>query len=306
MSQPAVVERLTNSYLNRKPMRTTSLIFTIFGDVVSQHGGTIWLGSLVQGLGLMGISERLVRTSVFRLVKEGLLESDRVGRRSFYRMTTFGTHEYERAARSIYTPSTKEWNGRWQLLIPLDIPANQRDNFRRSVHWQGFRQIATGTYARPDGNSRTLLKSLEEIGVSDEVILFDAKSIPSVSGNAKRALVDECWKLDEVAKRYDEFLARYKPLGRWLQNNEPAPDTAFIARTLLLHDYRRVVLQGTALHDSLLPPAWPGAEARSLTGKAYRSLATPSMEYITSELEGGNGKLPPAPTSFRERFAQAP
>lgn len=60
-------------------MRSTSLIITLFGDTVSPHGRTIWLGSLVQALAPIGVNERLVRTSVFRLVKEGWLEADRVG-----------------------------------------------------------------------------------------------------------------------------------------------------------------------------------------------------------------------------------
>lgn len=302
MPQPTVVKRLTEDYLNRRPMRTTSLIITVFGDVVSQHGGTIWLGSLVEALGLMGISERLVRTSVFRLVKEGWLEADRVGRRSFYRMTQFGTHEYERAARRIYAMDDKQWDGSWQLVIPMDIPEKTRDDFRRSLHWQGFRQIASGTYARPDGNSSTLLESLQEFEVGDRVMLMNAESAALSSGQTTRRLVHDCWKLDDVVKRYEEYLKRYRPLGRWLQKHKPEPDAAFIARTLLLHDYRRVLLQDTALPGALLPPSWPGAEARALTSSAYHALAGPSMQYITAKLEGGNGKLHKVAPDFDKRF----
>ena len=49
MSHPAVVKRLLADFSSRQPIRTTSLIITLFGDVVSQHGGTLWLSSLVLG-----------------------------------------------------------------------------------------------------------------------------------------------------------------------------------------------------------------------------------------------------------------
>ena len=71
MARIAAIDGLVEGFLARRPIRSTSLIVTLFGDVVSQHGGVIWLGSLVEALGLLGIDERLVRTSTFRLVQEG-------------------------------------------------------------------------------------------------------------------------------------------------------------------------------------------------------------------------------------------
>ena len=102
MARIAAIENLVAEFSARRPIRCTSLIVTLFGDVVSQHGGVIWLGSLVEALSLLGVYERLVRTSTFRLVQEGWLESVRSGRRSFYRFTDYGRQEYERAARRIY------------------------------------------------------------------------------------------------------------------------------------------------------------------------------------------------------------
>src|SRR5690606_14385634 len=133
----------------RKPMRTTSLIISVFGDVVTQHGHSIWLGSVVNALEPLGVNHRLVRTSVFRLVKDGWLEFEREGRCSYYRFSAFGMHEYQRAARRIYAMEPNSWHGRWQLLIPLTVPEKNRDALRRSLLWQGFRILAPGTFARP-------------------------------------------------------------------------------------------------------------------------------------------------------------
>ena len=54
-------------------MRAKSLIITLFGDVISQHGGEIWLGSIAKSVEALGVNDRLVRTSIFRLAKEGWL-----------------------------------------------------------------------------------------------------------------------------------------------------------------------------------------------------------------------------------------
>lgn len=305
MAHPAVIRRLTNDFSSRKPMRTTSLIISVFGDVVSQHGGTIWLGSLVKAMALLGVNERLVRTSVFRLVKEGWLESDRVGRRSFYRFSDYGSHEYERAARRIYALENEEWQGHWQLLIPQDIPEGKREQFRRSLEWQGFRTLTPGTFARPGDGKRALREALEEFGVSDKVLILDASTAALSSDKLMRDLVHQNWQLEDVAKGYRAFLRRYKALLKWSKRKQAAtPESAFIARTLLIHDYRRILLHDTPLPEELLPAAWPGSEALQLTGEVYKALAQPSMEYIMAELEPGDGPMPPPEKGFRDRFSR--
>lgn len=303
MTHPAAVNHIIDDFVNRRPMRTTSLIVTFFGDVVSQHGHTVWLGSLVNALAPLGINERLVRTSVFRLIKEGWLESERVGRRSYYRFTDYGTHEYERAARRIYALENNAWEGHWQLLIPLNIPENNREKFRRSLQWQGYRAIAPGTFAKPGDGGRTLRETLEEFDVADKVLILDASTSALSSKQLERKLVHDSWELAHVAQDYRNFLKRYKPLLRWSKRKQaPSPETAFVARTLLIHDYRRILLHDTPLPDELLPPAWPGAEALKLTGTVYKTLAQPSIDYVMSELEPGNGPMPEANASFWERF----
>ena len=305
MSQPVVVKRLLAEFARRQPLRTTSLIITLFGDVVSQHGGTLWLSSLVEALHPFGISDRLVRTSVFRLVKDGWLESERVGRRSYYRFTTYGNQEYERATRRIYAIESRRWNGRWQLLVPLDIAEENREPFKRSLHWQGFRAISAGTFAKPGDGGSALLQTMQEFDATDKVLLFEADSSELSSKQLLRKLVRECWQLREVASGYREFLAQFRPLDKWLQRRpELDPQTAFAARILLIHDYRRILLQDTHLPEALLPPEWPGAEVLQLVGRSYKALAEPSIAYLCTALESGNGKLPAPIDSFWSRFGR--
>jgi phenylacetic acid degradation operon negative regulatory protein len=298
-----VIKALVDDFVNRSPMRTTSLVISVFGDVVTQHGHTIWLGSLVNALAPLGVNERLVRTTVFRLVKEGWLVADRVGRRSYYRFSDYGLNEYQRAARRIYAMDDKDWRGHWQLLVPAAVPEKQREQLRRSLQWQGFRNIAPGTFAKPGEGGRTLRDTLEDFGLADKVIILDASTSPWASPDLLKQVVEDSWHLEDVARDYREFLKRYKPLLRWARGRRIThPQHAFIARVLLIHDYRRILLHDTPLPEELLPANWPGAEALKLTSEVYRAVAAPSIHYVTTKLERGDGPLPEVDPGFEERF----
>ncbi len=284
-------------------MRAKSLIITFFGDVVSQHGREIWLGSAATALQGLGINDRLVRTSVFRLTKEGWLEVDREGRRSFYRFSNFGSLEYQRAARRIYSARGESWQGRWQLLIPTTVDEKIREDLRRSLNWLGFRTITPGTYARPGGDLDTIKGLLDEFNIEQSVILMDAETSSITTKKALREVVSEHWKLDELAADYADFIRLFGPLGQAIsKGKEPTPEEAFQARLLLIHEYRRILLRDTPLPEDLLPNRWKGTVARQIVSSLYRALTEPSEAFVVAELENLQGHLPTASGSFYQRF----
>ena len=90
MTIDTACNQIVKEFRSRPTLRAGSLITTVFGDSIAPRGGTVWLGSLIRAMAEFGVSERLVRTSVFRLVKDGWLQSSQVGRRSFYSLTNEG------------------------------------------------------------------------------------------------------------------------------------------------------------------------------------------------------------------------
>ena len=78
-----------------------SLIITIYGDFIAPHGGTVWLGSFIRLVQALGLNERMVRTSVYRLSQEKWLVSQQLGRKSYYSLTTSGRRRFEHAYRRI-------------------------------------------------------------------------------------------------------------------------------------------------------------------------------------------------------------
>ena len=75
MNLELAIERLLADFRTRRPVRAKSLLITIFGDTLEPRGGGVWLASLIQLAKPIGLSERLVRTSVYRLTQEKWLAS---------------------------------------------------------------------------------------------------------------------------------------------------------------------------------------------------------------------------------------
>ncbi len=93
-------------YLEEEEPRSKSLMISVFGDSIAPYADGIWLGDVIELMEPLGINERLVRTSAFRLIDEGWLSARREGRRSYYTLTATGTRRFETAYHHIYTPKT--------------------------------------------------------------------------------------------------------------------------------------------------------------------------------------------------------
>jgi len=297
------VSRLVDSFCERRPIRSTSLIISLFGDVVTQHGQVIWLGSLVSALGELGVDERLVRTSTFRLVQDGWLESHKIGRRSFYRFSQQGLREYLRVAGRIYARKLPAWDGTWTLVLPVNVPEQSRDAFRKAMNWQGFGTLSNNLYAHPGADHSGLDAALVDLGLKDRVVIMEASTEVAHSGLLINDVLWENWDLSELGERYRQFTLRYKPIEHALNKNEISDSECFRVRQLLVHEYRRVLLHDTDIPSELLPKQWPGAEARRLAADLYKRVTDGSVRYIEQHLESDKGKLPAPTSSFYQRFS---
>ena len=297
------LDRLTSSFLSQRPLRSTSLLVTVFGDTVSQHGGRVWLGSLVRVLGSLGLDERLIRTSVFRLVRDGWLVAEKAGRRSFYGFSVTGQREYERAARRIYRAQAPVWDGLWTLVIPVSVPESHKERFKKTLHWQGFGSLANGVYAHPGAQRRSLDETLEEMGLVNRVIVMRAETHRSASQRIMHELVGQGWQVDALAQRYAGFLGRFRPIERALKRSTPlSAQSCFQLRTLLIHEYRRILLHDADLPEKMLPRGWPGVRATRLTKEIYRSVSSGALRYIETTLETRGGLVPEAGEPYYGRF----
>ena len=83
---------------------------------------------------------------------------------------------------------------------------------------------------------------------------------------------------------------------------EPLPLPALLARLMLIHDYRRIILRDPMLPPQLLPGDWIGREAYSLAGSLYHALAKSAEAWIDEHLHDDRGALPQPRDAFSKRF----
>ncbi len=281
-SVTAPSESLLDHFHAQTPIRTGSLIVSIFGDAVVPRGGVLSLSSLLEITRAFRIGDGLVRTALSRLVTDGWFERWKLGRNSFYRLTPSGNEAFAAATQRIYASAPTPWSGAFDLLI-LD-GAEGRGGLQES----GYGMIGPGLFV-----------SAGAIPAADGALHLSAK--PADTATARK-VVAKAWPLDEIAARYGRFLAVYQRLPAGLAAAKSAPLDALVMRILLIHDFRRAVLRDPLLPVELLPEGWPGSQARGLCAEIYRLLVGPSEAWLDAHAENDHGALPKASTSFASRF----
>ena len=123
-----------------------------------------------------------------------------------------------------------------------------------------------------------------------------------------RAMAQQAWALEEIGDAYQRFVALFEPVERWVQvGRNVSGIEAMVARTLLIHEYRRVVLRDPLLPSALLPEDWPGFTARALCRGMYLALLPMSEAWLDEHGRNEDGPLPPPATDLQHRFgATAP
>jgi len=290
-------------FLTGEPPRHKSLVMTLCGDTIAPHGGAFWLGSMIELLGPLGVSDRLVRTSVFRLVQEGWLVASREGRRSRYALEPKALPRFERANRRIYSAPGLHWDGRWTFMLAPNgsIDGDLRALLRKELEWEGFAMLATGVMAHPAPDRDTLREILARAGADGKVFVCDAAELPGVGSRPLPELVGDAWDLSSVVESYRQFIATFTPVAENLDDSL-APQDAFAIRTLLIHAYRRVQLHDPMLPLELLPAPWPGSEAYELARRIYRRTQARAEEHVMAMLRKEDETTPPADAAFHERF----
>jgi phenylacetic acid degradation operon negative regulatory protein len=287
----------------QRPLRSGSLLVTMLGDSIAPRGGRITLGSLIRLADPFGLPERLVRTSVARLAQEGWLTAHRSGRRSEYQLTERGRASFAAATLRIYGARRHAWDGRWTfVLLPAARrpAARLREQLRRELQWLGFGQISAGVWAHPGARAADARARLTEAHVGGDALVMQAVS---ADPRDDRRLVAAGWNLLELAQAYARFVADFGPLLMALRTGQaPGPATAFVLRTLLIHEYRKIHLRDPLLPDALLPANWIGTGAYELCRALYRGVYRAAERHLAAQAQTLSGALPRASPQARARF----
>ncbi len=293
-----LIERLIRRFAERRPLRAGSLLVTIFGDALAPRGGTAWLGSLIKVVEPFGVSARLVRTSVSRLAKDDWLESAQQGRRSYYALSAEGRARFAAATARIYGEPRHEWHGALSLALLTAQDADSRELTRKTLTNGGYRPLSATLLARTDDTAQH-----SPLDVS-QAIMLTARPDARQDIARLRTLIEARWDLAHLRERYHVFLGTFRPLLESLEEHSgrAPPALSFQVRTMLVHEYRKILLRDPLLPSDLVPSDWPGLSAYQLCRNLYRHTHQAADEYLSDQMENAFGPLPPPEPAFFKRF----
>ena len=275
--------------LQSQPSRTWSLIITFYGDALLPRGNSVWLGTLLAFFKGLDIAEGVVRTAMSRLAADGWIERNRVGRNSYYRLAEKGRATFAEAAGRIYHPGNPlPASGYTMIVLP---PRDERQAIQAALEDAGFGSPSPGAWIAPA--DRPIPKPAQ----GDIVVTVTGEH------DHLRLLAARAWPLDGLAEHYRHFIATFEPLLGVVENGgQPSGIEAIVARILLIHEFRRIVLRDPNLPADLLPQDWPGAVARRLCGGLYAKLAPASERWLDANGLDESGALPRPGIDIANRF----
>ena len=249
---------------------------------LAHHDGTVHGVELYRVAQDCGIGIETVRSCIRRLVTEGLFERDGEGREAVFRATPAGMSmldvtQQRHLLAYAQDAAGRGWDRRWRL-VSFAIPEPQRtarDAFRDHVLSLGGAALQPGLYVSPHRWERDIDAEAHRLGIGAHVSTLSTDDLSVCGESDPRQLAARLWPLDEVARRYQDFIETYRGV----------PETLAGMRTrgerLTEHDFLPGVLHVAIRFNScfdmdpllppeLLPRPWPGREARDLLARCRK------------------------------------
>ncbi|MGA1557069.1 MAG: PaaX family transcriptional regulator C-terminal domain-containing protein [Ilumatobacteraceae bacterium] len=258
-----------------------NLIVTVFGDVLAVVGPDTetTVQALTAVLADFGVNERLVRTSLTRLVNEGLLVVRPEGRRSFYRIAPEAIDLFASADERIYRGRPLPWDGSWTLVVldGAESTPERRAALRHELSALGLGVVAPNVMGSPIVAADAAAAAVASLGGFEQVLVTRSTPITG-SGLADQAgLARRCLALDDLEQAYctlADRLARFD--DRWGLEDARAAKL----RLLVVSTFRRLVLADPMLPAALLPDDWAGDRARREAGRLYTAASAAADRHL--------------------------
>ncbi|MGY0489914.1 PaaX family transcriptional regulator [Streptomyces sp. WG-D5] len=239
------------------PGSARSLLLTVLGEYVLPSGAPVWTSTLLRVLAGLGVEEKAARQALNRLAASGLVSAERSGRRVRWALTERGRTLLTEGAERIYSfgRARPGWDGRWLVLL-VSVPETRRElrhRLRTRLTWAGLGSPAPGLWVSPHASREAEAKQVVEgLGLGSEVSSFCG---PFAGIGSERDMVEQAWRLGDLAAAYEEFLARFAGARA-----DPGTQT-LLAQIQLVDAWRRFPALDPQLPPELLPPHWIGARA---------------------------------------------
>jgi phenylacetic acid degradation operon negative regulatory protein len=234
-----------------------ALLLTVLGEFALPRDEPVWTATVLDALGQLDVEQRASRQALARTSAEGLLVSERHGRRTAWALTGRGRALLEEGTARIYgfMREAHAWDGRW-LVLTVSIPESQRKlrhRLRTQLTWLGLGSPSSGLWVSPDATKAAAVHGVvEELSLEGQAFAWVG---PTAGIGDESQLVEAAWDLADVEKRYLQFLDEFE--GRRARTGSEA----FTAQVELVQEWRRFPFLDPDLPRELLDHDWPGPRA---------------------------------------------
>ncbi|MEV1286534.1 PaaX family transcriptional regulator C-terminal domain-containing protein [Micromonospora sp. NPDC049679] len=262
----------------RTGVRPQTYVLTFCGIHLLGRQEAVFTGSFIEVLRRVDVAEHAARSALARMVKRGLLERHRQGKKMYLGLTDrVGAILEQGGARAWQTPVNRNWDGRWTLLA-FSLPETRRADrhlLRSRLLWARFGLLQNGLWLA--ASPVDVPRLLEGLDVLDHVSAFHATTLPPTQA---AQLIREAWNLDALRQRYTEFL------DRW-DRPDPMPDAEDdLARQLrLASDWLVLHREDPGLPLEHLPADWPAVRAEHVALRLRRAYADSAQRVADTVLD---------------------
>lgn len=265
-----VVEPPEDPALPLPTSRPQHLLITLLGDYWYGRRERLPSAALVELLAEFGVTAVGARGALSRLSRRELLDSERVGRRTYYGLTQKAVDMIVDGSRRIlsFGADASAWDGHWTVAA-FSVPEHQRDlrhALRSQLRWLGLAPLYDGVWVTHRPVAADVAAILAELDVPAATVFT------ATAGPGGRNPI-EAWNLDGLRGDYENLIDRFRPLVERARGGRVGAAEALVARTVLMDAWRNLPNLDPELPADLLPERWPRETGRALFVELYDGLA---------------------------------
>ncbi len=275
------VSELTEAPVAQGRARPRALIVTVYGLYAREAGGWLSISSLIRLMSALDVDEPAVRSSISRLKRRGILESEKVDGVAGYALSAEARDILDEGDRRIFGRRRQVRDDGWVLAV-FSVPESERQRrhtLRSRLTWLGFGTVSAGVWIAPHHLADETSDVLHRQQLDAFVDLFRADYLGFAD---LRTEVATWWDLAQLQQLYTEFVAEYAPvLAKWKRRRRsPDEQEAFADYVRALTTWRRLPFLDPGLAPELLPEDWAGGAAADLFFALQERLAGPANGHV--------------------------
>ncbi|WP_433170499.1 PaaX family transcriptional regulator [Actinoallomurus sp. CA-150999] len=245
--------------------RSRTVLVSFLGAIVRKMGNWMPIAGTVELLTEAGLDAPSVRTAVFRLKKRGWLVSEsREGMRG-YALTPAALEALAAGDEVIWHARQPADLGDGWCFVNFSVPESSRAlRHRLTAHLTalGFGNIGSAVWIAPARMLPAAQHAIAELDLTGQCAIFVGDY---VAGQDLSTMVRGGWDLDEIDRRYREFIGEYAAeTDRLAEAAVIEGRRAFVTYLAVVDHWRKLPFRDPGLPREVLAQDWSGPAAVQL------------------------------------------